>query len=301
MKIFHNENLSQITLKLGTRKKFSEEYSFIPINTFQEKKRIPFLIQTPQMFIPFGITQNEEGGKSHCTISFHNKENDALTLNLLNDLKNLQVKITNTYHNTLSVNPFLKDSIYSECMKLKINTSSKHYNNQKKLIEKIDCFSYGSFIIHLSGLWIQDDKMWFQWILVQSRIDDKLEINDYAFVDKKIPPPPPLPKSFSSISKYHSMIKMGVPKNAVIQKMKQDNVNPSLLEKNEHILENPSKNLITASMLQSIKLKKKNLDQNDKELVIKEKNDKQEKTDKRVPSLDEIQDALKRLKKTNSV
>ena len=83
--------------------------------------------------------------------------------------------------------------------------------------------------------------------------------------------------------------------------MKQDNVNPSLLEKNEQILENPSKNLITASMLQSIKLKKKNLDQNDKELVIKEKNDKQEKTDKRVPSLDEIQDALKRLKKTNSV
>ena len=105
----------------------------------------------------------------------------------------------------------------------------------------------------------------------------------------------------SSISKYHSMIKMGVPKNAVIQKMKQDNVNPSLLEKNERILENPSKNLITASMLQSIKLKKNNMDQNDKELVIKEKNDKQEKKDKRVPSLDEIQAALKRLKKTNSV
>ena len=295
MKIFHNENLSQITLKLGTRKKYSEEYSFIPINTFQGKKRIPFLIQTPQMFIPFGITQNEGGVKSHCTISFHNQENDELTLNLLKDLKNIQIKIKDTYRDTLNVNPFLKASIYSECMKLKINASSKHYNNQKCKINKIECFSYGSFIIHLSGLWIQGEQMWFQWILIQSRIDDKLEINDYAFVDKKIPPPPPLPKSFSSISKYHSMIKVGVPKHAVIQKMKQDQVDPHLLEKNEQILEKPSTNLITASMLQSIQLKKRNIEQNDKELEKKEKKDKK---DKRVPSLDEIQDALKRLKKT---
>ena len=99
----------------------------------------------------------------------------------------------------------------------------------KKQIDKIECFSYGSFIIQLSGLWIQKKQMWFQWLLLQSRIDEKLEIQDYAFVDKN-GIYPPLPKSFSSISKYHSMIKVGVPKNAVIQKMKQDNVDPSLLE-----------------------------------------------------------------------
>lgn len=282
-------------LKLGNIRKFSDEYSFIPINIILDNKRIPLLIQTPQMFIPYGITQNEENSKTHCTISFHNKDNDHLTKNLLKDFKNMQDKITNIYSDKFSVNPFLKDSLYSECMKLKINESSKHYNNQKILIQKIDCFSYGSFIIQLSGLWIQNKQMWFQWLLLQSRIDDKLEIQEYAFVDKKIPPPPPLPKSFSSISKYHSMIKMGVPKNAVIQKMKQDNVDPSLLEKNEKILENPSRNLITATMLQSIKLKKKNssMKHNNKDLKI-------EKKDKRVPSLDEIQNALKRLKKTNS-
>ena len=282
-------------LKLGNIRKFSDEYSFIPINIIYDTKRIPLLIQTPQMFIPYGITQNEENSKTHCTISFHNKDNDHLTKNLLKDFKNVQDKITNIYSDKFSVNPFLKDSLYSECMKLKINESSKHYNNQKAPIHKIECFSYGSFIIQLSGLWIQNKQMWFQWLLLQSRIDDKLEIQEYAFVDKNIPPPPPLPKSFSSISKYHSMIKMGVPKNAVIQKMKQDNVDPSLLEKNEKILDNPSRNLITSTMLQSVKLKKKNssMKQNNKDLKI-------EKKDKRVPSLDEIQNALKRLKKTNS-
>lgn len=296
MKIFHNADLSQMKLKLGNFRKFSDEYSFIPINVIFDDKRIPLLIQTPQMFIPYGITQNEDNNKTHCTISFHNKENDLLTRNLLKDLKNIQEKITQIYSDEFSVNPFLKDSLYSECMKLKINDSSKHYNNQKKQIDKIECFSYGSFIIQLSGLWIQNKQMWFQWLLLQSRIDDKLEIQEYAFVDKKIPPPPPLPKSFSSISKYHSMIKMGVPKNAVLQKMKQDDVNPSLLEKNEKILETPSRNLITSSMLQSVKLKKKN-----SSVKISDKNkNKIEKRDKRVPSLDEIQNALKRLKKTNS-
>lgn len=296
MKIFHNADLSQMKLKLSNIRKFSDEYSFIPINIFFDNKRIPLLIQTPQMFIPYGITQNEENNKTHCTISFHNKENDSLTRNLLKDFKNIQDKIIKNF-NKYSVNPFLKDSLYSECMKLKINDSSKHYNNQKKQIDKIECFSYGSFIIQLSGLWIQNKQMWFQWVLLQSRIDDKLEIQDYAFVDKKIPPPPPLPKSFSSISKYHSMIKMGVPKNAVLQKMKQDDVNPSLLEKNEKILETPSRNLITSDMLQSVKLKKKNSFTKVINKDIEKKSNK--KKDNRVPSLDEIQNALKRLKKVS--
>ena len=294
MKIFHNEDLSQMKLKLGTTKKFSEDYSFIPIHIVSQDKRIPLLIQTPQMFIPYGITQNDENNKTHCTISFHNKENDQITRDLLKDFINIQDKIIKNFDN-YSVNPFLKDSLYSECMKLKIIESSKHYNNQKKQIDKIECFSYGSFIIQLSGLWIQKKQMWFQWLLLQSRIDEKLEIQDYAFIDKRIPPPPPLPKSFSSISKYHSMIKVGVPKNAVIQKMKQDNVDPSLLEKNEKILETPSRNLITSDMLQSVKLKKKNSFTKEVNKDLEKKPDK--KKDNRVPSLEEIQSALKRLKK----
>ena len=207
MKIFHNEDLSKMKLKLATSKKFSDDYSFIPIHIISDKKRIPLVIQTPQMFIPYGITQNEQKNKTHCTISFHNKENDQITRNLLKDFINIQDKITENFNN-YSVNPFLKDSLYSECMKLKIINSSKHYNNQKKQISTIECFSYGSFIIHLSGLWVQKNQIWFQWLLLQSRIDENLEIQDYSFVDKKIPPPPPLPKSFSSISKYHSMIKI---------------------------------------------------------------------------------------------
>ena len=91
------------------------------------------------------------------------------------------------------------------------------------------------------------------------------------------------------------MIKVGVPKNAVLQKMKQDNVDPSLLEKNEKILETPSRNLITSDMLQSVKLKKKNSFTKVINKDLEKKPDK--KKDNRVPSLEEIQSALKRLKK----
>ena len=45
MKIFHNEDLSQMKLKLGTTKKFSDDYSFIPIHIVSQDKRIPLLIQ----------------------------------------------------------------------------------------------------------------------------------------------------------------------------------------------------------------------------------------------------------------
>ena len=299
MKIHHNTKLTDVKIKLLNQRKFSDDYSFIPIQVIESKKRIPFLIQTPPLFIPYGITQNDDGTKSHINVSFHNKENDTFTQNLLKDLENIYQKIKYIYQDNFNVNPFLKETMYSECMKIKINERTIHYTSQKKQIDTIECFSYGSFIIHLSGIWIQGNQMWFHWILIQSRIEEKLEINEYLFTDKKIPPPPPLPKSFSSISKYHSMIKMGVPKQAVLQKMQQDKVDPKVLEKNETIVHNPSKNLITNSMLQSVTLKKRSKDLKVIEGNINKNIEKRinKRDDPRVPSLQDIQGALKKLKK----
>ena len=92
--------------------------------------------------------------------------------------------------------------------------------------------SYGSFILHLYGIWFSKNECWICWNILQSRVDDKIELSSYAFKDKTIPPPPPLPSKFSKISPYHKMLKVGVPKNAVIHKMKQDNVTPQKIDTN---------------------------------------------------------------------
>jgi hypothetical protein len=60
--------------------------------------------------------------------------------------------------------------------------------------------TYGLFIIHLQGFWIIDNDIYFQWYLLQAKIDIPIFLNKYSFIDedikkikKNIPPPPPLP------------------------------------------------------------------------------------------------------------
>jgi|TARA_B100001094_G_scaffold21884_1_gene18531 hypothetical protein len=283
MKIFYRESLKN-PLRLGTKQKYSDNFSFIPIQCVYDTKKIPLIIQTPQMFVPYGIDPE----KNSVCISFQNKENDTHTQTLLNDLNHIYDKIKKNLKKHYTVNHFLKENIYSECMQLKVTETTHHFNCCKDKIEKANCFSYGSFIIHLTGLWIQEKNAWFRWNLIQSRIDENIEIPEFIFERKKapIPPPPPLPPSFSGISKYHSMIKVGVPKNAVLQKMKQDGLNPREMSSKGDIHE---RNLITPNMLQSISLKKgKPIER------------KKIERDNRIPTKEDLEEALHKLKSVRS-
>ena len=38
------------------------------------------------------------------------------------------------------------------------------------MIEDINNYSYGNFIIELEGLWLNEDNIWFQWNLLQAKI-----------------------------------------------------------------------------------------------------------------------------------
>ena len=75
------------------------------------------------------------------------------------------------------------------------------------------------------------------------------------------------------------MIKVGVPKDAVLQKMKSDGINSKVISsKND-------KKLITSDMLKSVSLKKG-----------KEIKKKTPERDNRIPTKDELNNALKNLK-----
>jgi len=96
-----------------------------------------------------------------------------------------------------------------------------------------------------------NDTLYFHWELLQCKLDMPIYLSEYSFIDdikpvtkgkgkgkgKGIPlPPPPPPIN----SKYDKMIKMGIPKDAVLQKMRLEN--------------NPKK--INPQDLQNVKLKK---------------------------------------------
>ena len=78
------------------------------------------------------------------------------------------------------------------------------------------------------------------------------------------------------------MIKVGVPKDAVLQKMKSDGINPKEISSKNEIND---RKLITPDMLKSISLKKGK--------QIKKKTPER---DNRIPSKEQLCDALKNLK-----
>ena len=78
---------------------------------------------------------------------------------------------------------------------MKINDKSLFFDNRRNIVNEIYRNTYGNYIICLNGLWINKEKITYQWNLLQAKIDLPLYLDKYSFIDseKKIPPPPPLP------------------------------------------------------------------------------------------------------------
>ena len=106
-------------------------------------------------------------------------------------------------------------------MRLKIN-NSLFFDSDKNLIDTIDPFSYGIFIIQLHGLWINNNNIWIQWYLIQSKIMNPIYFNEYSFIDENNNQ-----NNQKLLDKYDKMLKMGVPKEAVErQKLLDKNIPP---------------------------------------------------------------------------
>ena len=103
--IYHfKDKLQELSYTLKTPLKYSEDFTFIPIRI----KNKEFIVQTPKVFVPFGIQQNDKS-KDYLMISFQNKDNDSNTSKFINDLQFIYDLIKHHYHEKYQVNPFLKE------------------------------------------------------------------------------------------------------------------------------------------------------------------------------------------------
>ena len=184
MIIHYKDNFNNYQLSSLKPFKYSDSFTFIPIQVFHKNnnKYHQCIFQTPYLFAPYGI-QTIQNNKKIIDLSFLNKENDKYTQSFLKILKSINKIISKKYSN-YDVQHFLKDTLFDECMRLKVESNSLFFNQEKQLINTIESFSYGSFLIHFYGLWISDNKIWLQWYLIQAKIVKPILFQEYSFIDE---------------------------------------------------------------------------------------------------------------------
>ena len=295
MIIHHTDDFSRYLIALSRPLKYSEEFTFIPIRLHFADKYQKCVIQTPLLFTPFGI-QGTMNNKRVIDLSFQNKRNDPHQIRFLNTLRGIYKTICRNYNSEYNVNSFLKETNFDECIRLKLTSNTTLFDEYKTALPHINRFTYGHFIIHLEGIWINNNDIWFQWTLLQARVQIPLHLQDYSFIDDHAVVPDKID------DKYDKMIKMGVPKAAVMRQKMMDLPTekrslvihsgpgppppppPPLANSNKTTNSIPK---IKASDLQSVKLKKNRAPR----LLRKKTNASFEP-----PTLEELQSTLSRLK-----
>ena len=294
MIIHHTENLKSYDLFIKKSLKYSDKFTFIPIRLKKDNDYLKCIFQTPLLFTPYGI-QKTQNNKNIIDISFQNIDNDKNQNIFHNNLKYIYDTVYNKYKYDYIVNDFLKKTDFNDCLRLKINDNTKIFDESKNMIEKIDKYTYGNFIIELDGLWINEDNIWFQWNLLQAKIKLPTHLSEYSFIDEII-------DHIKKDDKYDKMLKMGVPKEAVErQRLLDGNPKPPikgipLPPPLPGIL--PEKSNITTSSVPKIKasdLKNVVLKKGKK---IDKKPIKKESNHFEPPTLEELQTTLSRLRKT---
>ena len=247
-------------IQFKKRKQSSNDFVFIPIQYNGED----VLIQTPHCFVPFGLNQYSTfSNKKYLDISFQESHSDFIK----NCFDIFYQKVMDQYASKYQVESFLKENPYSKCtVRFKVDNDCLFFDQYKRKIDSFRPKIFGVFIIHLSGLWLMNNKIWFNWNILQAKVTIPPTLKEYSFIDEKIKIPPPPPPPPPPLNKYQKMKKLGVPINAIHQQQKNDRINVSDL-----------KNVVLKKTKENKKLKK----------------------DGYMPSLDEIRNALQSLQKLN--
>ena len=187
--------------------KYSKSFTFIPIKYNNDD----LVIQTPKLYSKYGINNKYE--REFIDVSFLNKENDTSIKKFIDILDEIYLKINKKY----KTNHFIKDN--EKYIRFKLSSNTIIYDERKKELTNINGNTYGNYIIYLHGIWIKDNIISYEWILLQAKIYTPFYLTDYSFIEdiknntindkynkynkqtklrsNPPPPPPPLPKSFT--------------------------------------------------------------------------------------------------------
>lgn len=185
MSILLTNDVNIKNINIRNKLKYSNNFDFVPITY----NKTDFIIQTPKLYSKYGIN-NFFKNNNYIDLSFKNIDNDDEVFLFLKLLNNINNHIKSKYQ----IKDYIKNYDNEKIIRFKINKYTTFYDNRKNKITNISRNTYGNYIICLSGLWINKDSISCEWRLLQAKIYLPVHLTDYSFIDKKIPPPPPLPK-----------------------------------------------------------------------------------------------------------
>ena len=141
------------------------------------------MIQTPHCFVPFGLNQySTSQKKKYIDLSFQENHVDFIK----NCFDVFYQRVVEKYSTKYNVETFLKENQYSKCMvRFKVEEGCLFFDQSKK--KRIDSFKskvFGIFIIHLSGLWLMNNTIWFNWNILQAKFNIPPMLKEYSFIDE---------------------------------------------------------------------------------------------------------------------
>ena len=288
-----------------------------------------FFIQTPYIINRYSPSSYESKISLDIPLDFSNVTEESIDdISILYKLflrihKTIKNRVSKTlgddfkYSNCVKKNkknpkcPFLKTKIHSVENKifLKVFKSDKTISENQELKPGKEI----RFILHLESIWVYNKSYGINWYIVQAEVKLPNILHSYSFdnnQDKDIIAKHP------DYQKFFKMVHMGVPKDAVKNKMNLEGFNGEIiymepttlskiaLKQNQEMLGNipipppPPPALGTSAPvkinpldLQNVKLKK---------TVIKEKVNIEETRDFRIPTKNQLLEQLKNLKKHNT-
>jgi len=227
MIIHHKDRIQDYSIVPLKRLQYLDSFSFIPLKIVHpDDPSEQGFLQTPMMFSPYGIQTHTN--KATLDISFMNQGNDPQVERFYQTLVYIYEHIHKMYSKDYTVQPFLKQTIFNDTMRLKVNPRITLFDQRRQPIDTISSFSYGCFMIHLHGLWISDTNLWFQWYVDQGKIIEPISLPIYGFLDdsKGPDPTPETHDAPETPDKYEKMLRMGVPKEAVDRQRALDQTPP---------------------------------------------------------------------------
>ena len=347
-------------LLLKTPHKIGHNGLKIPILlTTKKNRKTPIFIQTPRLYLPFGINLESSIYSYYLDLSLKDKEYDSSIVLFINLIKKCIDKIKillleNKYVKKTSkfLSPIKKD-VFGERITTKLNNISGNisitvydqYKNRCELNE-IQKQIYSKAIIQVSDIYINLDnkKKIIQYklnlVLHQIKIYKPINLTKYAFIDddrdklylienkdkisnhinetnltnnnttinnidtKNTINESDKLKNHPELKTYFQMLKVGVPKPNIIQKMSMSNINPMIIDLNPEKPLSPDINIykdinlksggdIINGIQQGIQLNKSTHLINNIPKIYKNK------LQNNIPTLDDIIKGIKSLRKTN--
>ena len=308
-KVFNYDEVDVTNIIIQKPIKYGKHIVKFPIKYRNKSKKKNLIIQSPKMYLPFQVmnfTNYLVIDYSFCNIDFDPKQN--IFLILLNEI-NVKIRklIKNGYFSFYFKNNKMISSIkskfmYPNILRTKIyNKNHKNleiYDQNKKRVtfEEIKSSLYCKSLLYLSDIWISLKKKSYglTWNTLQMRIDLPLYLRGYSFLEEKKDENHYI-KNHKIYKKYFKMLNLGIPSNAIKQKMMMNGDNPNILNchpetiSSKVLLGNDKKKvLLSNTILKSVKLKQ----------TIKNDKVKKKKKDNRVPSLEDILNTKSNLNKT---